>query len=116
MNIPGENLQQSGCAQALPPEVRTGDIPLGAGAANVTPVIRTDDVPHVGRMETVPAATPPDLGRMSPDSPLTVAYDDVVHPSMPISPNRVQVGRSLDVSDEFQMCSNVSPVTPGFLM
>ena len=30
MDIPGGNLQQSAGVQALPPEVRTGDIPLGA--------------------------------------------------------------------------------------
>ena len=115
MHIPGGNLLQSACAQALPPEVRTGDIPLGAGAANLTPVVWANDVPQVGWMETVPAATPPDLGQMSPDSPLTVAYDDVVDSSVPLSPNRVQAGRSLDVSDEGSVC-NVSPVTPGFLM
>ena len=64
------------------------DLPLGAGAANVTPEVRTDDVPQVGRMETVP---PPDLGRLSPDSPRTVAYDDVVDSSVPLSSNRVKV-------------------------
>ena len=52
---------------------------------------------------------------MSPDSPLTVAYDDVVDSSVPISPNRVQVERYLDVSDEGSVF-NVPPVTPGFLM
>ena len=72
-------------------------------------------MPQVGRMETVPAAMPPDLGRMSPDSPWTVAYDDVVDSSVPISPNHVQVVRSLDASDEGSVY-NVSPVTPGFPM
>ena len=60
-------------------------------------------------METVPPL------RLSPDSPPTVAYDDVVDSSMPLSPNRVQIGRSLEVSDE-ESVYNVSPVTPGFLM
>ena len=33
MDIPGGGLLQSVCAQTLPPEVQTGDIPPGAGAA-----------------------------------------------------------------------------------
>ena len=115
MDIPGSNLQLSACVKALPPEVRTSDITPGAGAANLTPVIRVDDVPQVGRMETVQATTPPDLGHMSPNSPLTVAYDDMVDSSVLMSPNRVQVGRSLDVSDEGSVF-NLSPVAPGFLM
>ena len=69
MDIPGGNLQQSACVMALPPEVRTSDIPPGAGAANLTPVVRSDNVLQVGRMETVQPATPPDSGQMSPDSP-----------------------------------------------
>ena len=115
MDIPGGDLQQSACAWALPPEVRTSDIPPGAGAANLTSVVRADDVPQVGWMKTVQPATPPDSGQMSPDSPQMVAFDDMADSSEPMSPNRVQVGKSQDVPDEGSVF-DVSPVTPGFWM
>ena len=79
------------------PCLRTSDIPPGAGAANLTLVVRPDDVPQVGRMETVQPSTPLDSGRMSPDSPQTVAFDDMANSSVLLSLNRVQVGRSQDV-------------------
>ena len=50
-------------------------------------------------METVQPSTPPDSGQMSPDSPQTVAFDDMVDSSVPL----------------FNLF-NVSPVTPGILM
>ena len=62
-------------------------------------------------METIQPVTPPDSVQMSPDSPQTVAFDDMV----PMSPNRVQVGKSQDVPDQ-ESVFDVSPVTPGFLM
>ena len=52
---------------------------------------------------------------MSPDSPQTVAFDDMADSSVPLSPNRVQVGKSQDIPGEGSLF-NVSPVTPGFLM
>ena len=52
---------------------------------------------------------------MSPDSPQTVVFDDMVDSSVPMSPNRVQVGKYQDVPDEGTVF-DVSPVTPGFLI
>ena len=66
-------------------------------------------------METVQPSTPLDSGRMSPDSPPTVAFYDMVDSSVPLSPNCVQVGKSQDVPNEGSLF-NVSPVSPGFLM
>ena len=113
--VPGGRLQQSACAGTLSPEVRTSDIPLGSGAADLTPVVRPDDVPQVGRLETVQLSTPTDSGRRSPDSPQTIAFDDMADSSVPLSPNRVQIGRSQDFQDEGSLF-HVSPVSPGFLM
>ena len=39
MDITGGSSQLSTCVQALPPEVQTSDIPPGAGATNLTPVV-----------------------------------------------------------------------------
>ena len=61
-DIPGGSSQQPACVMPLPPEVRASDINPGAGASNLTPVVRPDDVPQVGRMETVQPSTPPDSG------------------------------------------------------
>ena len=52
---------------------------------------------------------------MSPDSPQTVAFEDVADSSVPMSPNRVWVENSQYVSDDGTMF-NISPVTPGILM
>ena len=71
---------------ALTTEVRTSAISPGVGAADLTPVVRAVDVPHMGRMETVQPATPPDSVQMSPDSPQTVAFEDMAVSSVPMSP------------------------------
>ena len=114
-DIPGGRLQQSACVRALSPKVRASDIPPGAGAAASTTMVRPDDVPQVGWIETVQPSTPLDSGWMSPDSPQTVTFDDMADSSVPLSPNRVQVGKSQDVSEEGSLF-HVSPVMPGFLM
>ena len=87
----------------------------GLGPPNLTPVVRADDVPQVGRMETIQHATPPDSVQISPDLPQTVAFDDMADSSMPLSPNCVQVGKSQDVPEKGTVF-DISPVTPGFLM
>ena len=87
----------------------------GAGAADLTMMVQSDDGPQMGWMETVRPSTPLDSERMSPDSPQTVAFDYMADSSVPLSPNRVQVGKSQDVPDEGSLF-HVSPVSPGFLM
>ena len=114
-DIPGGQLQQYAGVLALSPEVQAGDIPPGAGAADLTTMVQPNDVPQVGRMETVRPSTPLDSGWMSPYSPQTVTFDDMADSSVPLSPNRVQVGKSQDVPEEGSLF-HVSPVTPGFLM
>ena len=119
-DIPDGDLQQPVCGVALPPEVRTSAIPPGVGAADSTltdstPVVRADDVPPVGRIETVQPAMPPYSVQMSPDSPQTVAFEDMAVSSVPMSPNCVRVENSQDVPDEGPVF-DVSPDTSGFLM
>ena len=117
-DIPRGQVQQFACVEALAPEVRAGDRPRGSEAASLTPVVGTDDIPQVGWMETVQLSSPPDSGQLSPDSPKTVAFEDMVDSSVLLSPNRVQGGGgggSQDVPDECSLF-NVSPVSPGFLM
>ena len=81
----------------------------------MTPVVRAVDVPSVGHMETVQPATPPDLAHMSPDSPLTVAFEDLAVSSVLMSPNCVRVENSPDVPVEGPVFE-VSPDTLGYLM
>ena len=69
-------------------------------------------MPPMGRMETILPATPPDSVQMFPDSPQTVVFEDLADSSVPMSPNCVRMGTSLDEGTVFE----VSPVTPGFLM
>ena len=78
-------------------------------------MVGTDDIPQVGRLETIKRSLPPDSGQLSPDSPQTVAFEDMLDSSDPLSPNRVQARRSQDVPEEGSLF-NVSPVLPGFLM
>ena len=68
-------------------------------------------------VEVVPAIDLPSSplsGRSSPASSQTLAWGDVDDSSAPLSPNRVQAGRSQDVPDEGSLF-HVSPVSPGFL-
>ena len=71
-------MQQSACVAALALEVRAGDRPRESEAASLTPVVGTDDIPQVGRMETIQLSSPPESGQLSPDSPQTVAFEDMV--------------------------------------
>ena len=114
-DVPGGDSQQTVCVVNLPPEARISDIPPRVGAVDLTPVIRAVDVPAVGRMETVQPTTSPDSPQMSPDSPPTVAFEDLSVSSVPMSPNRVRVENFLDVPEEGPMFE-VSPDTSGFLM
>ena len=64
-------------------------------------------VPAVGSFST------PSSGRLSAPSSQTLAWGDAGDSSVPLSPNRVQVGRSQDVPDEGSLF-HVSPISPGF--
>ena len=84
----------------LPPELRTGDIPGGVGTADLTMVIRADEVPPVGRMVTVQPEMPPDSVSLSPDLPQMVAFDDSAASLVPLSHNQVRVDDSQDIMVE----------------
>ena len=113
--IPGAASQSPVRVVALPPELQTSNIPPGVGAADLTPVVRAADVSPVGHMETVEPVMPPDSVLMSPDSPQTVAFEDMAVLSAPMSPNRVRDENSQDVPDDGTVFE-VSPGTSGFLM
>ena len=102
-------------AVALPPEIRTSDIPPGVGATKLTTVVRAAEVPPVGRMETVQPEMPPDSVPMSPDTPQTVTFYDTAGSSVPMSPIHVREENSHDVPDEGTVFE-VSPDTSGFFM
>ena len=99
----------------MPPEIRTSDISPGVVAADLTTIVRAAEVPPVGRMETVQPEMPTDSVPMSPDSPQTVAFNDMAGLSVPMSPNRVREENSQDVPDEGTVFE-VSPDTSGFCM
>ena len=91
-DIPGSRVQRSACVKALATKVRADDKPPGSEAAGFSPVVGTDDIPQVGRLEIIQLSSPPDSGQLSPDSPLAVAFEDMLDSSVLLSPNRVQAG------------------------
>ena len=78
-------------------------------------MVGTVDIPEVGRVETFQLSSLPRSGQLSPESPRTIAFEDLGDSSVPLSPNRVQAGRSQEVPEDGSLF-NVSPVSPGFLM
>ena len=87
----------------------------GLSASDPSPVVGVVDIPAVGRVETIQLSLPPRSGQLSPGSPRMVAFEDLGDSSVPLSPNRVQAGRSQEVPEDGSLF-NVSPVSPGFLM
>ena len=66
-------------------------------------------------METIQLSSPPRSGQLSPESPRMIAFEDLGDSSVPLSPNRVQVGRLQEIPEDGSLF-NMSPVSPGFLM
>ena len=91
------------------------DVAPASSGPDPPPVVGTVAIPAVESVEAVKLSSPPLSGQLSPASPQTVAWEDLGDSSVPLSPNRVQVGRSQDVPDEGSLF-HVSPVSPGFLM
>ena len=85
-DIPDGRMPWSTFVQALVTEVRADDKPLGLEAPGFSPEVGTDDIPQVGRVETIRLSSPPDSGQLSPASPQTVAFEDMVDSSVPLSP------------------------------
>ena len=111
----GKRMKRSACVQASATEVRANDDTPGLAAAGPSPVVGTVDIPEVGRVETINLSSPPRSGQLSPESPQTIAFEDMGDSSVPLSPNRVQAGRSQEVPEDGSLLI-VSPVSPGFLM
>ena len=111
----GKWMQRSARVQASATEVRAEDDTPGLAATGPSLVVGTDAIPEVGRVETIQLSSPPRSGQLSPDSPQTIAFDDMGDSSVQLSPNHVQAGRWQDVPDNGSLF-NVSPVSPGFLM
>ena len=111
----GKRMTLSICIPATTTSGRDLDDAPGLSAPDPSPVVGTVDIPTVESVESVQLSSPPMSGQLSPASPWTVAFEDLGDSSVPLSPNRVQVGRSQDVPDDGSLF-HVSPVSPGFLM
>ena len=110
LEVPDATAQSPVHTVTLPLEVWASNLPPGAGAVDLTLVVRAADVPPVARMETVQPVLPPDAMLMSPNSPQTVACEDMAVSSVPISPNRVREDCTQDIPDE----GTVFEVSPDF--
>ena len=71
-------------------------------------------VPVVESVPAVDSSSSPLSGHSSPASSQTLALGDAGDSSVPLSPNRVQVGHSQDVPEEGSVF-HVLPVSPRFL-
>ena len=86
--LPGKRMQRSACVPASATKIRAKDDTPGLAATDPSPVVGTVDIPEVGRVETIQLSSPPRSGQLSPESPRTIAFEDLV----PLSPNCVQAG------------------------
>ena len=75
---------------------------------HTVPVPMGECVPAVDSFST------PSSGRSTSHSSRTLSWGDAGDSSVPLSPNRVQAGRSQDVPGEGSLF-HVSPISPGFL-
>ena len=103
------------CIPATPTSGRNREVTPESSGLDPAPVVGTVAIPAVESVAAVKLSSPPLSGQLSPASPPTVAWENMGDSSVPLSPNRVQAGRSQDVPDEGSLF-HVSPVSPGFLM
>ena len=96
------------CIPAATTSGRDLVVPQSSGP-DPPPVIGTVEIPVVESVEPIKLSSPP------LSSPQTVACEDLGDSSVPLSPNRVQAGRSQDVPDEGSLF-HMSPVSQGFFM
>ena len=89
-----------------PRSVLTIPVPMGAGVPAVPSSIPPDC--------PTPSSSLTSSGQSATPSSQTLAWGDAGDSSVPLSPNRVQAGRSQDVPEEGSLF-HVSPVSPGFL-
>ena len=89
-----------------PKLVPTIPVPMGDGV----PAVTSSTPPGC----PTPSSSLPSSGKSASPSSQTLAWGDAADSSVPLSPNRVQVGRSQDVPEEGSLF-HVSPFPPGFL-
>ena len=112
---PGKQMQRFACVQSSDMEVRANTDTPGLAVTGLFPVVGTVDIPEVRWVETIQLSSPPRTGQLSPESPRTIAFENMGDSSVPLSPNRVQAGRLQEVPEDRSLF-NVSQVSPGFLM
>ena len=110
----GKRMPLPACVPATATSGWAIDDTPGLASSDPSPVVGTVDVPAVVQVQTIHLSSPPMSGQLSPGSPRKVAFEELGDSSVPLSPNRVQVGRSQEVPEDGVF--NVSPVSPGFLM
>ena len=81
------------CVPATATSGRAIDDTPGLAASDPSPVVGTVNVPAVGQVETIQFSSPQMSVKLSPGSPRMAASEDWGDSSVPLSPNRVQVGR-----------------------
>ena len=111
----GKRMPLPDCVLAMATSGRTIDDTPGLASSDPPPVVGMVDVPAVEQVEIIHLSSPPMSGQLSPGSPRTVAFEELGDSSVPMSPNRVQAGRSQEVPGDGSLF-NVSPISPGFLM
>ena len=100
------------CIPSMTTSGRDLDVTPGSSGPDPPPVVGPVAIPAVESMDVVKLSSPPLSGQLSPASLQMVAWEDLGDSSVPLSPNRVQAGRSQDVPDEGSLF-HVSPVSPG---
>ena len=86
-------------------------------AVDLSSALMSEHTVPVPMGECVPAVdsfSMPSSSRSTTHSSRTLAWGDAGDSSVPLSPNRVQAGRSQDVPEEGSLF-HVSPISPGFL-
>ena len=91
------------------------DVALGSSDPDPVPKLGSVTVPVVESVPTMKISSPPLSGQSSPVSSQTLAWGDAGDSLVPLSPNRVQAGRSQDVPQEGSLF-HTSPVSPGLLL
>ena len=100
--------------QALVPTVRPQSDEPELSSASSSPLVGQIDVPVVKPVEPVRLSSPPLSEHLSPRSPAMIAFEDLEDSSTPLSPNRVQTGRSQNMPADGNIFG-VSPDTPAFV-
>ena len=111
----GKQMSLSVCISTTATRGQAIDDTPGLAASDPAQMVGIVGLPAVGQVETIQLSSPPLSGQLSAGSPQTIAFEDLRDSSVPLSPNRVQAGRSQEVPEDDSLF-NMSPVSTGFLM